>query len=83
MPDVVLPDGRVLNHELVRAGLAWWYQRYVPYDRELKRLEVLGRCGPGLWSEPDAVPPWERRRRWHAGSESFNRGHAVYVNCPA
>jgi micrococcal nuclease len=22
--DVVLPDGRILNHELVRRGLAWW-----------------------------------------------------------
>jgi endonuclease YncB( thermonuclease family) len=21
--EVILPDGRVLNHELVRAGLAW------------------------------------------------------------
>jgi micrococcal nuclease len=26
--DVVLADGRILNHELVKAGLAWWYERY-------------------------------------------------------
>src|SRR5207245_8039450 len=26
--DVVLPDGRTLNRELVAAGLAWWYRRY-------------------------------------------------------
>jgi len=25
--DVFLPDGRSLNHELVRRGLAWWYKR--------------------------------------------------------
>ncbi len=25
---VLLPDGRSLNHELVRAGLAWMYRRY-------------------------------------------------------
>ncbi len=26
--EVLLPDGRSLNHELVRAGLAWMYRRY-------------------------------------------------------
>ena len=26
--EVILPDGRNLNQELVRAGLAWWYQQY-------------------------------------------------------
>jgi endonuclease YncB( thermonuclease family) len=26
--EIVLPDGRNLNQELVRAGMAWWYQRY-------------------------------------------------------
>jgi hypothetical protein len=26
--EVVLPDGRVLNHELVRAGFAWWFRKY-------------------------------------------------------
>jgi endonuclease YncB( thermonuclease family) len=25
---VVLPDGRTLNHELVRSGFAWWFQKY-------------------------------------------------------
>jgi hypothetical protein len=26
--DVFLPDNRLLNHELVKAGFAWWYRRY-------------------------------------------------------
>ena len=26
--DVILPDGRSLNRELVAAGLAWWYRKY-------------------------------------------------------
>ena len=33
--EVILPDGRSLNRELVRAGLAWWYRHYAPRDREL------------------------------------------------
>jgi endonuclease YncB( thermonuclease family) len=24
--EIILPDGRNLNRELVRAGLAWWYK---------------------------------------------------------
>ena len=26
--EVILPHGRNLNQEIVRAGLAWWYQQY-------------------------------------------------------
>jgi len=26
--DVILPDGRILNHKLVRAGFAWWFRRF-------------------------------------------------------
>ncbi len=36
---VLLPDGRSLNHELVRAGFAWMYRRYAPDDETLKQLE--------------------------------------------
>jgi len=28
--EVLLPDGWSLGHELVRAGLAWWYRQYAP-----------------------------------------------------
>ncbi len=30
--EVLLPDGRSLNRELVKAGFAWWYWRYTPDD---------------------------------------------------
>src|SRR5712691_7992763 len=36
--DVILPDGRVLNRELVAAGLAWWYRQY-SRDKSLGQLE--------------------------------------------
>jgi hypothetical protein len=30
VPEVILPDGRSLNHELVKVGMAWWYRQYGP-----------------------------------------------------
>jgi hypothetical protein len=30
---VILPDGRNLNHELVKRGYAWWYRKYASHDR--------------------------------------------------
>ncbi len=39
---VLLPDGRSLNHELVRAGLAWMYRRYTN-DQSLSDLEEQAR----------------------------------------
>jgi micrococcal nuclease len=38
--DVTLPDGTVLNQELVRLGLAWWYRKYAPNDNRLAALEA-------------------------------------------
>ncbi len=58
---VLLPDGRSLNHELVRAGLAWMYRRYTN-DQSLSDLEEEARgARRGLWADPHAVPPWEWR----------------------
>ncbi len=60
--DVILPDGRVLNHELVKAGFAWWYWRYTPDDETLAQLErEARRAKRGLWVDPHAVLPWEWR----------------------
>ncbi len=62
--EVLLPDGRSLNRELVRAGFAWWYRRYAPDDETLDQLEHEARgTQRGLWADPHAVPPWEWRRR--------------------
>jgi endonuclease YncB( thermonuclease family) len=59
--DVVLPDGRVLNRELVAAGLAWHYTKYSK-DEELVRLERQARAARiGLWSEERTVAPWDFR----------------------
>lgn len=59
---VILPDGRNLNRELVKAGLAWWYRHYSS-DSSLGELEAEARAAKrGLWRDPQPVPPWEFRR---------------------
>ena len=64
MADIVLPDGKSLNQELVRAGLAWWYRRYAPGNRTLARLEDEAReARRGLWADEEPVAPWVWRRR--------------------
>ncbi len=56
-------NGKSLNKELIRAGLAWWYRWYAPDESELAELEAVARENRmGLWSHPNPVPPWEFRR---------------------
>jgi endonuclease YncB( thermonuclease family) len=60
--EVILPDGRVLNEELVRAGLAWWYCRDSA-DEHLAALEREARAARrGLWGDPNPIAPWDFRR---------------------
>ena len=67
--EVILPDDTSLNRELVRAGYAWWYQKYAPDDKELKALEETARASQrGLWADPNPIPPWEWRRGARAPS---------------
>ena len=56
--DVILPGGRVLNRELVAAGLAWWYRKYST-DESLKQLEADARTARRGLSPipPPALPP--------------------------
>ena len=62
--EIVLPDGRVVNEELLRAGLAWWYRKYVPNRVDLAALEEEARTAKrGLWADPNPVPPWCFRKR--------------------
>ncbi|MBM4084644.1 MAG: nuclease [Planctomycetes bacterium] len=61
---VTLPDNKVLNHELVRAGYAWWYRQYAPDDSTLEAVEKDARAAKrGLWSQKNPTPPWEWRER--------------------
>ena len=61
--EVLLPDGRSLNQELVKAGMAWWYRPYAPDDTTLAQLEAEARTAKrGLWADAHPVPPWQWRQ---------------------
>jgi micrococcal nuclease len=62
---IILVDGKNLNEELIRAGLAWVYPQYckATFCSEWYKLEDASRKAKiGLWSHPGAIPPWEYRR---------------------
>ncbi len=63
LADILLPNERVLNQDLVRDGMCWWYRKYAPDNAVLEKLETEARTARrGLWSEPRPVPPWEWRK---------------------
>jgi micrococcal nuclease len=58
--------GLNINLEMVRAGYAWAYRRYLkrPYASEYIEPEADARCkGLGLWRQTNPQPPWEFRHR--------------------
>lgn len=55
--DVILPDGLILNREVLRAGFAWWFHHFSA-DAGLGALEVEARSAKrGLWTDPNPIPP--------------------------
>lgn len=68
LADVILPDGRSLNQELVRSGYAWWYRKYSK-DESLGKLEAEAREQKrGLWSDAKPTAPWDWRAARRAKS---------------
>lgn len=61
--EVVLPDGRVLDEEIVKAGMAWVFIKYCQDDAYLKLEVEARRRGIGLWSVADPMAPWEFRKK--------------------
>ncbi len=89
--EIVLADGRDVNHEVVRAGFAWWFRKYAPHDTELARLEAEAKgTKRGLWADAHPVAPWEWRNAKttassnETGAVTGNRRSHVYhaPNCP-
>jgi len=75
----VLLSNEDMNHEQIRAGLAWHYKKYqyeqTPSDREdYSDTEIDAReAKRGIWREPEQMPPWEYRKakRKKMGARQF------------
>lgn len=65
----VLVNGNDANLEQLKAGMAWWYEKYrkeqSPADRHrYSEAEQLARQQKvGLWQEANPTPPWDWRHR--------------------
>jgi len=64
---VYMSGNKVLNEELLKAGMAWHFKKY-NQDAVWARLETKARKSKiGLWSDPNPVPPWEFRKSRRKG----------------
>lgn len=60
---VYLTDGRCMNEELLKSGLAWHFTKYSK-DEDYAELEKSARNQKrGLWSDGSPMPPWEYRSK--------------------
>lgn len=67
---VVLPDGRDVGRELLRAGLTWHNVQWSDHRQELTKLEAEARAAKrGLWAQENPDPPWLARSRWREGGK--------------
>ncbi len=67
MIGVVHVGDTCVNMALVESGLAWHFVKY-SQDTLYSNAEHKARLGgTGLWSDPNAMPPWEWRRLGRGG----------------
>ncbi len=70
---VQLANGKILNEELLRNGLAWHFKRY-SHDGALQELEDLAhRKKIGIWSTLEPTAPWEWRKEHRVGYHKLRK----------
>jgi micrococcal nuclease len=61
--EIYLADGKMLNEEAIKAGLAWHYRVKNPHSTFLEKMEYKAwKKKLGLWVQDKPIPPWEFRR---------------------
>lgn len=71
----IIVNGTDVNLAMVRLGMAWWYRAYAKRDKELEAAESEARAaGRGLWTDKDAVPPWDWRKNRGSSRSTERRG---------
>lgn len=62
---IALPDGVIVQENMLRAGMAWIDGRYCKrhFCKEWKGMEIEAKSRRvGLWREKEPTPPWEWRK---------------------
>lgn len=63
-------DEKYLSEEIIKAGFGWWYF-YFSKDKNLGKLQDDAKTQKlGLWSDPNAISPWEYRKLKREGNIS-------------
>lgn len=61
---VLLENWKELNSELLKAGLAWWYEKYSKEKPEYEELELKARNNKkGIWGTNNPINPEEYRKK--------------------
>lgn len=55
-------DGRSINLELIRRGMAWAYVEYDPPPEYVAAEAEARAARRGLWADKSPIPPWEYRK---------------------
>jgi micrococcal nuclease len=77
---VILPDGKILNKELLLSGMAWHYKHY-DKSVDLAQLESIARLRKsGIWSTKNPVAPWEFRQN-KRGFKKVSGKKATFTPC--
>jgi endonuclease YncB( thermonuclease family) len=59
---MVFQNGRNINEEMLRQGMAWHYLKY-DQDPLWQDIEASAKAvGRGLWAQPGAIAPWAWRK---------------------
>jgi len=77
--EVFLPDGKMLNEEAIKAGLAWHYRVKHPHSTFLEKMEYKAwKKKMGLWVQEKPIPPWEFRRETRVPIPPSNQANMDY-----
>ncbi len=63
---LIMYNGHSVNAQMLAQGQAWFYPQYcrARFCNDWRKLEKQARKNKaGLWETPDAIPPWEWRKK--------------------
>lgn len=51
-----------INLKMVEKGMAWHFKKYSKDETFARAENIARRQRSGLWSQPNAIPPWDYRK---------------------